>query len=544
MEQEPDTRELELLERVFLRVGAAESDEQLEKALNRFLTPTILQIKSQHQSVQEKVLELLTHISKRVKSRPSVQLPFDNLLALYNEHNATPQVVNFALVYLKLSFPRLPALEQGRLVSSLVQSLEGHTQQQQSGVLQMIVPALVHLVLPRDLSERKEVLQLDDKPATRAVLLEFLLSFLLLPYNCESFKSPHSPAGLSWNEFCRVTGGSSLDADQLEKLKLAILRLLSCEAFSPEEVICHFIVAAGDPRHSVSDQGDHHLKQFGSSVDWDHTAVVLKLFSLFQGTQAAPGKRRRTNPGDSKGHCSPVGLRVRLRVLPYLLKSVLAANSFPAAVQVIFDSLFGGNTNAKLQTIALQFVHHVCTSASTHNIVLMAPVLLTALNKTVNQPAEDSKLRVLAYAGIGLIARRVPLLFQKETKHLHKLFDVLEKDMEQDMCLAVQECLSVLATAYKGVQGTSAVAVEALMLEHIYSDKVPARLAAVQCASAVFAFAHVPSRFVCIVACGDVAEEVRYEGRKGLKPPAENGVQTAAPPHFTEMILYLSKRVS
>ena len=40
---------------------------------------------------------------------------------------------NFALVYLKLSFPRLPALEQGRLVSSLVQSLEGHTQQQQSG---------------------------------------------------------------------------------------------------------------------------------------------------------------------------------------------------------------------------------------------------------------------------------------------------------------------------------------------------------------------------------------------------------------------------
>ena len=44
-----------LLERVFLRVGAAESDEQLEKALDRFLTPTILQIKSQHQSVQEKV---------------------------------------------------------------------------------------------------------------------------------------------------------------------------------------------------------------------------------------------------------------------------------------------------------------------------------------------------------------------------------------------------------------------------------------------------------------------------------------------------------
>ena len=45
----------ELLERVFLRLGAAESDEQLEKTLGRFLGPVILKINSEHKPVRNKV---------------------------------------------------------------------------------------------------------------------------------------------------------------------------------------------------------------------------------------------------------------------------------------------------------------------------------------------------------------------------------------------------------------------------------------------------------------------------------------------------------
>ncbi len=46
---------VELVERVFLRLGAAETDEQLEKALNKFLPAVILKLTSQHKSVQDKV---------------------------------------------------------------------------------------------------------------------------------------------------------------------------------------------------------------------------------------------------------------------------------------------------------------------------------------------------------------------------------------------------------------------------------------------------------------------------------------------------------
>ena len=45
----------ELLERVFLRLGAAESDDQLEKLLGRFLIPVILKVTSEHKTVQNKV---------------------------------------------------------------------------------------------------------------------------------------------------------------------------------------------------------------------------------------------------------------------------------------------------------------------------------------------------------------------------------------------------------------------------------------------------------------------------------------------------------
>lgn len=46
---------LELLERVFLRVASAETDEQLEKTVKIFLCPLLLKVASPHQEVKNKV---------------------------------------------------------------------------------------------------------------------------------------------------------------------------------------------------------------------------------------------------------------------------------------------------------------------------------------------------------------------------------------------------------------------------------------------------------------------------------------------------------
>lgn len=47
---------LELLERVLFRLGTTESDEQLEAAVIKFLTPVLIKITSPHEAVRCKVI--------------------------------------------------------------------------------------------------------------------------------------------------------------------------------------------------------------------------------------------------------------------------------------------------------------------------------------------------------------------------------------------------------------------------------------------------------------------------------------------------------
>lgn len=63
----------ELLERVFLRVASAETDEQLEKTVATFLSPLLLKVASPHQDVKNKVKKkqnMLTIVGKYSLSIP------------------------------------------------------------------------------------------------------------------------------------------------------------------------------------------------------------------------------------------------------------------------------------------------------------------------------------------------------------------------------------------------------------------------------------------------------------------------------------------
>ena len=56
------------------------------------------------------------------------------------------------------------------------------------------------------------------------------------------------PPGLNRQLITRLTGGATPSPDQLEERKLAVVRLLSAEVLSSEEVVCPLIVASGDPK--------------------------------------------------------------------------------------------------------------------------------------------------------------------------------------------------------------------------------------------------------------------------------------------------------
>jgi proteasome component ECM29 len=52
------------------------------------------------------VMEILTHINKRVKDQASIKLPLIDLLKLYQSPDAVPMVRNFAIVYIEMAFER------------------------------------------------------------------------------------------------------------------------------------------------------------------------------------------------------------------------------------------------------------------------------------------------------------------------------------------------------------------------------------------------------------------------------------------------------
>ena len=143
----------------------------------------------------------------------------------------------------------------------------------------------------------------------------------------------------------------------------------------------------------------------------------------------------------------------------------------------------------------------------------------------------------------------------------------------------------MLSRAYQGLQDSGALVMEAMLLEKISSVHklyrsfsylchknaalpLPQASSHVRCtaacyASVVFPFSHTPSRFISIIAVGDKLvcllpvvvtyrglnskEEVREEGRKGLKYPRDDDtmdVSYRAPPTFTSMVHYFHQKVS
>lgn len=55
------------------------------------------------------VLEILSHVNKRVKLQSDIGLPLYELWKLYSESAAAPMIRNFCIVYIEMAFQRVDA---------------------------------------------------------------------------------------------------------------------------------------------------------------------------------------------------------------------------------------------------------------------------------------------------------------------------------------------------------------------------------------------------------------------------------------------------
>ncbi|KAM3848880.1 proteasome adapter and scaffold protein ECM29 isoform 2-T2 [Vipera latastei] len=559
--------ELNQLERVFLRLGHAETDEQLQNIISKFLPPVLLKLSSTQEGVRKKVMELLVHLNKRIKSRPKIQLPVETLLVQYQDPSAVSFVTNFTIIYVKMGYPRLPVEKQCELAPTLLTAMEGKPQPQQDSLMHLLIPTLFNMKYPVEPLKAASPFNLAEKPKTVQLLLDFMLDVLLMPYGYVLNESqsrqtvpggqgsssssssggsgiPQPPPGMSFYAAKRVIGDSPWTPEQLEQCKLGIVKFIEAEQVPELEAVIHLVIASSDTRHSVATAADLELKSKQSLIDWNNPAIINKLYKVYLGDIPLKTKEGAVLKPELKR--DPVSTRVKLKIVPHLLRSRQAAETFPANIQVVYDGLFGANANAKLRTLSLQFVHHICVICPDSKIKPLGPMLLNGLTKLINEYKEDPKLLSMAYSAVGKLSSRIPQLFTKDLALVQQFFEALSKE-EPDTRLAIQEALSMMVGAYTCLEGAPRTLMEALVASNLIKPQVQVRQIAVKFASTVFPSDHIPSRYLLLLAAGDPREEVHGEAQRALRTfPGKNEKESADKqmPSFPEMVQYIQEKAS
>ena len=107
---------------------------------------------------------------------------------------------------------------------------------------------------------------------------------------------------------------------------------------APPHLHTHSIISC-----SVADFAEDKLKIFGSRFNWNCKPIVLRIYSLFHGSpQSQPQQPQQGRPPSSAAgpklevQRSPANTRLKLKLVPHLLKSDVAADMFPQSVQVLY----------------------------------------------------------------------------------------------------------------------------------------------------------------------------------------------------------------
>ncbi|EDV56365.1 proteasome-associated protein ECM29 homolog [Drosophila erecta] len=433
METGPNA-EIELLERVLLRLGNADSDEKLEAAVGKFLAPVILKMNSPHNAVRTKVVEVLTHIKRRLSSRGQVQIPVEALLDQYAAQDSSTFLKNFAIIFIAMGFPRL-AVEQQTALASKVVGCEDKLESYQDKLFALLLPILSDMKIPDDPAQRSKLLDLQDKPGISVNFLSLLQDVLLLPYGIT--QEQDVPPGLSPYSFKRIIA-NNWRAEELEKVKKGIVRFLCASVFSDVQIFVPLVVASADTRFSVATPAIAELSKLCTMLDFSSPAVTAPLYTLFAGNQNKLTDRQTR----------PCCARVRQKLLQYLIKCRGKSINVTKGLQVIFDGLFGTNTNQKCKVLALQFVELVLRDGPRELVSKVSRVILTGITKVIGRDSnEPNDVQNAAYSALAQHARSFPQDVSQDLKLVLGYFNNLAS-CAPELHSSIREALVSMAPAF------------------------------------------------------------------------------------------------
>ncbi|KAI4386203.1 hypothetical protein MLD38_004156 [Melastoma candidum] len=531
----------EMLDRMLTRLALSD-DSKLQALLARLLPMTISSLSSTSSAVRNKVLEILSHVNKRVKYQPDIGLPLLDLWKIYTEDNVASIVKNFCIVYIEMAFERIDQQEKQIMAPTSIANVSKIPQQHQEIVLRIVTKVIGECHSTGVSSEVVEKYRAVTVPQDRELFLDFCLFTMLYQ---PSSQGGGSCPGLSVSQANKVTGNLQLKSDILLSRKLGILHVIEGMDLPAEVVYPLYLAASSDSQEAVVKRGDELLKKKASGVTFEDVSLIKRLFLLCNGTIG-------TDTGGPDSKIQPANATLRAKILNVFCHSIAAANTFPSTLQCIFACIYGHGTTMRLKQLGMEFTVWVFKHARLDQLQMMGPVILTGIIKSLdsNMTSEsDSSARetkTFAYQAIGLLEKRMPQLFRDKIDMAVRLFGALK--LEAPIFRSViQEATVALAVAYKGATSSVLKDLEGLLLENYQQGGSEARFCAVRWATWIYDLHHCASRFVCMLGTGDSKLDIREMAIEGLFPwkedeqPVDHDISLKFP-KLRDMLDYILKQ--
>ncbi|ETV92433.1 hypothetical protein H310_13311 [Aphanomyces invadans] len=535
------------LDRVLLRLGLAD-DTKICDVL-RLLLPQLFQrlIRTPSADVSSKILEILSHLVKRLKSLPTIQIalpvvallpyldpaPSDDVPALHVTYAR-----NFSLLFVEMGFGgNLSNDDKAIVLTTIVRGMATRSPAYQDAVFRMFIHAFLRQDTPVTL-DNTSLWSCQDV----AVLLDFFLDVMLCPSTSQS--RPRTER-LARTKVATLEPASRTDV-QLKLVQFLKLHSTSSSNLDATVWFAHMAAGAAADHHSISTYCQEELSRL---IKYHHEALdtaaaITPLCHLILGSQMPS-----VDGGVTFLDRQPIPDLVALAVVPLLVQvKAIATDGFPLNLQVICTFLFGDNPRRPrvVKTNIRKAGMDLCVWVLSHTTDAMlqaalGPVLFSPLLKLLSEdgtttdesPTVLHERKVGVYSAFSILARRLPALVGASSEAfqrlMHRAMVEEEHGRSGSSCL---EALRTVAMAYVGPHVPAAVVqtIKQELVDLAASSKMQqAQFDRVRGVLALWAShlqfqgenareggGDLSMRLVCLRFAGDGSEQVRELARKAV----------------------------
>lgn len=443
--------ELSLVNKVDLRIALANSDAQLESALNLYLPPVLLKLSSKNSEVRQAVFKIIQNVITRLGASRTILLPFEGLLKQIKHPNVAEDcdvssVRLYSLLFLGKAVDRMDKELKIAAVPEILGGISQFDADVGARMFRIFTKLIAGWKVPEESKRDDWILKLKSQMSIedeRFVVNKVSKFFMLQVDNGNVTVFP----GLSLEDcsfFTKRAGVSFSSPQELFLIKHDLLQFIKI-GFSDKEVAIPFLIASTDSSSAINDQADILYRKLNQ--DLEDSDFINDIIGLFIGNESL-GIR-------------PVKPTLQEKILSLLTKSVVATSG-PYISQITHLGFTSDYTKLKLTTV--QFIkwissnntvalEHINKSIGEFNTNMARKLHESILNEGWPKAMVDNRSgqgytaavnqRLGQYEALCNVLRTTPQLFLTDLTYIEFLFDSLQGDWI-DLGSTIQEGLSSL----------------------------------------------------------------------------------------------------